>query len=232
MSKELLSCVEVNPDKSATASVIWLHGLGADGHDFANLVPELNLPKDLPIRFVFPHAPVRPITLNGGVPMRAWYDITGMEFNAREDEMGVRASQNLINNLITQEKNRGIAIERIILGGFSQGGAVALHTGLRYPERLAGIIALSTYLPIANLFLQEKNAINKDIPIFMAHGTYDPLLPIQLGQGAAEFLKTHGYPIEFHTYPVPHSVSTEEIQDIAHWLIKTLTGDPAHASIT
>lgn len=222
MTNDLLPCVEVNPAKTATASVIWLHGLGADGNDFANVVPELSLPNHLHIRFVFPHAPMRPVTINGGVTMRAWYDVLGLDFNAREDEAGVRESQQAIGKLIEAEKKRGIHSDHIFLGGFSQGGAIALHAGLRYPEKLAGILALSTYLPLPQTFTQEANKANKDTPIFMAHGLYDPLLPMQWGQASAEFLRKSGYPLEFHTYPMPHSVCADEIRDIATWLIQIL----------
>lgn len=222
MATELLPCVEINPQQLPTASVIWLHGLGADGHDFANIVPELRLPPTLPVRFIFPHAPVRPITINAGYAMRAWYDIIGEDFNAREDEAGVRESTQAILDLIENEHQRGIAYDRIILAGFSQGGAMALHTGLRCAQRLAGIIVLSAYLPLANTFIAEANPINKDLPIFMAHGLHDPLLPLEWGKISSEFLINLGYQVDFHTYPMPHSVCSEEIADISRWLLQIL----------
>lgn len=222
MSKELLPCVEINPEQPPTASVIWLHGLGADGYDFANVVPELNLPNNLAIRFIFPHAPLRPVTVNAGYTMRAWYDILGADYNTREDEKGVRESEQAIYHLIENEHNKGIPYNRIVLAGFSQGGAIALHAGLRFPQRLAGIMALSTYLPLASSFLPEANPANKNTPIFMAHGTQDPILPLQWGQISANFLKEAGHQVEFHSYQMPHSVCPEEIKDVAHWLTEKL----------
>ncbi len=220
MPTELLPAVELNPDQKPTASVIWLHGLGADGHDFVDIVPQLHLPPQLPLRFVFPHAPVRPVTINKGYEMRAWYDVMGVDFNAREDESGVRESEQLVNALIENEHSLGIPYDRILLAGFSQGGAMALHCGVRYPQRLAGIMALSTYLPIGHKFNNEASEANRDIPIFMAHGTQDPILPLQWGQFSADFLTTAGYRIEFHSYNMPHTVCPEEIGDIGVWLKK------------
>lgn len=222
MSNDLLPSVEINPKQTPMASIIWLHGLGADGHDFTNIVSELKLPEQLAIRFVFPHAPVRPVTINGGYPMRAWYDIISDNFNMREDEAGVRASQAEIARLIKNESNLGIPASRILLGGFSQGGAMALHTGLRYPESLGGILALSAYLPFMPVFAKEMNPANQHTPIFMAHGAEDPLLPLQWGQTSAEFLKKHNHAVEFHTYQMPHSVCMEEIGDISKWLQQQL----------
>lgn len=225
MSKELLSCLEINPQQPATASVIWLHGLGADGYDFANIVPELDLPSNLAIRFIFPHAPLRPVTINAGYTMRAWYDILGTDFNTREDEKGVRESEQVIYRLIENEHSKGIPYNRIMLAGFSQGGAIALHAGLRFPQRLAGIMALSTYLPLAPSFFKEANPANKDTPIFMAHGTQDPILPLQWGQISANFLKEAGHPLEFHIYQMPHGVCPEEIKDISKWLTENLNSN-------
>jgi len=222
MSNELLSYVEINPSQPAKASVIWLHGLGADGYDFANIVPELKLPADLAIRFVFPHAPVRPVTINAGTPMRAWYDILGFDFNSREDAEGVHTSQQAINDLIAQEKKSGISAGNIVLAGFSQGGAMALHCGLRYPERLAGIIALSCYLPLARNFHSDATTANKKTPIFMAHGDQDPILPLQIGEASAELLTQAGHPVEFHSYVMPHSVCVDEIAAISSFLQKIL----------
>lgn len=217
-----LEFVEVNPSTKPTASIIWLHGLGADGHDFVNIVPELNLPKDLALRFVFPHAPVRPVTINAGYEMRAWYDIKGLDTASRQDEMGIRESTQAIHELIENEKQLGIPAERIILGGFSQGGAIALYCGLRYPQRLAGIMALSTYLPLSATLPQEINEANRDTSIFMVHGNDDPVLPLQWALGSRDILLELGYPVEFKTYPMPHSVCAEEIKDIANWIKKVL----------
>jgi len=218
MTKPTLDYVELMPGQAPIASIIWLHGLGADGHDFANIVPELNLAKEFAIRFIFPHAPVRPVTINAGYMMRAWYDITGFDLQSREDESGIRQSQQAIHELIEFEKKQGIPSERIILAGFSQGGAIALHTGLRYPEKLGGILALSTYLPLNASLPQEASAINKDISIFMAHGDQDNIVPLTYAQIAKQFLVNNGHQVEFHTYPMAHSVCAEEIVDIAMWL--------------
>jgi phospholipase/carboxylesterase len=223
MTTQLLDFIEVNPQHTPTASVIWLHGLGADGYDFANIVPELNLPANLAVRFVFPHAPVRPITINNGYAMRAWYDILGFDKQTRQDANGIRESEKLIHALIKNENTLGIPSNRIILGGFSQGGAVALHTGLRYPERLAGVMALSTYLPFADDLAKEANSINQDTPIFIAHGTEDAVLPYAWGQMTNQMLHELKYPVEFHSYNMPHSVCGEEIKDIGAWLTKALS---------
>lgn len=217
---EQLSCVEINPQQTPIASVIWLHGLGADGHDFVDIVPELALPEKLAIRFVFPHAPVRPVTVNGGYRMRAWYDILGFDASAGEDEVGVRESEQAVNALVENEHRLGVPHQKIVLAGFSQGGAMALHCGLRYPQRLGGIMALSTYLPLNQKLNFERSPANSDIPIFMAHGTNDAILPLELGQISAEILKKAGYQVQFHTYQMPHSVCKEEIQAISDWLKK------------
>jgi phospholipase/carboxylesterase len=224
MTNQQLSAVEINPPQKPTASVIWLHGLGADGHDFVPLVPQLNLPESLPIRFIFPHAPIIPITINGGYPMRAWYDILGLEEGSREDEAGVRAAAKQVDALIQQEQARGMPAERIVLAGFSQGGAMALHCGLRFPERLGGILALSTYLPVGHTVANEVNPVNQSIPIFLAHGTDDTLLPLSWAQMSNEFLQKLGYSIELRTYPMAHSVCGEEIKDIGDWFKKVLMG--------
>lgn len=220
MSK--LEFVEVNPSAKPTASIIWLHGLGADGHDFVNIVPELNLPKDLALRFVFPHAPVRPVTLNAGYEMRAWYDIKGLDAASRQDEVGIQESTQAIHGLIEKEKQLGIPVDRIILGGFSQGGAIALYCGLRYPQRLAGIMALSTYLPLSATLPQEISEANRDTSIFMVHGNDDQVLPLQWALGSRDILLELAYPVEFKIYPMPHSVCAEEIKDIANWIKKVL----------
>jgi phospholipase/carboxylesterase len=194
--------------------VIWLHGLGADGHDFEPIVPELRLPK--PVRFVFPHAPVRPVTINQGMRMRAWYDIFQFGGGA-EDETGIRASQKLVGELIKAEKGR-----KIVLAGFSQGGAIVLQTALRHPERLAGVLALSTYLPLASSLAAERSPANQELPIFMAHGQFDDLIPIDRAERSREFLTQLGYNVEWHVYPMPHSVCAPEIADISRFLARVV----------
>jgi len=215
---DLLDAIEIETGKNPAASVIWLHGLGADGNDFAPIVPELRLPQ-LAIRFVFPHAPVRPVTINGGMRMRAWYDITDGA-NRREDERGVRASQVLIEALIGRERERGTKAGRLVLAGFSQGGAIALHTGLRHPERIAGIMALSTYVPVGEKLSAEASTANRDVPIFMGHGSDDPIIPLVRAEQSRNLLKSLGYPVEWREYGMPHSVCPEELTDIATWLGK------------
>lgn len=216
-----LEAVEIETAASPDASVIWLHGLGADGHDFEPVVPELRLPPTLRLRFVFPHAPVRPVTLNMGMRMRAWYDILQLG-GGPEDEAGVRASQGMVQALIERERSRGVAARRIVLAGFSQGGAIALHTGLRHGQRLAGILALSTYLPLASTLQAERSEANRDVPIFMAHGEFDDIIPITRAQQSRQALAAQGYALQWHSYPMPHSVCGEEIADIAAWLAANL----------
>ncbi|HET7199948.1 MAG TPA: alpha/beta hydrolase [Burkholderiales bacterium] len=217
---EYLDTIEIETARNPAASVIWLHGLGADGNDFAPIVPGLQLPKTA-IRFVFPHAPVQPVTINGGMRMRAWYDISDGAIR-REDEKGVRASQTLVEALIAREKERGTAASRLVLAGFSQGGAIALHTGLRHAERIAGIMALSTYLPLAEKFSAEADAVNRDAPIFMAHGSYDPVIPLARAAQSRGLLESLGYSLEWREYPMPHSVCPEEITDLGAWLGRVL----------
>jgi len=218
-----LEMVEIETGANPTGSVIWLHGLGADGHDFEPIVPELRLPDDLPLRFVFPHAPVQPVTINGGVSMRAWYDILTLERDGPVDEEGIRASGEILDALIAREEERGIDAHNIIVAGFSQGGAIALHAALRYPERLAGLMALSTYLPLPGSFKAEvvdnAAAVNQDMPIFMAHGSFDPMLPMQLGRSSADLLLAEGFSVTWHDYPMAHAVCAEEIEDIREWLL-------------
>ena len=214
----LLDAVEIETGPSAHAAVIWMHGLGADGHDFEPIVPELDLPDGLSVRFVFPHAPLRPVTINGGAVMRAWYDVTGLGGVRREDEQGVRASQREIEALIEREKTRGLAAGQILLAGFSQGGAMALQTGLRHPERLAGLVVLSSFLPLANALAAEVSPANRDVPIFMAHGAHDPMIPLARGRESRDRLLDLGYRVEWHEYPMPHSVCAEEIADLSTWL--------------
>jgi phospholipase/carboxylesterase len=214
--------VEVETGRSPSAAVIWLHGLGADGHDFEPIVPELVQPGERALRFVFPHAPVRPITINGGYPMRAWYDIAGFDRRTAEDDKGIRASQGAVAALIARENARGIASARIVLAGFSQGGALALFTGTRYPEKLAGIIGLSCYQLLAASFDSERSAANQSTPVFLAHGTQDPVVAPQLGVEACRALEAAHYAVEWHAYGMPHSVSPQEIADIAAWLRRVL----------
>jgi phospholipase/carboxylesterase len=218
---DLLPAVIIEPVPSAQASVIWLHGLGADGHDFESLIPHLGLPPAVGIRFIFPHAPHRPVTINGGLRMRAWYDISGA-VPPREDDQGIRESEQAVRRLIEREITAGIAPGRILLAGFSQGGAIALHTGLRYPQRLAGILALSTYLPLADTLAREADPANRPIPILMAHGTEDGIIPLPRALQSRDLLTRLGYAVEWHNYPMAHSVCTEEIADISAWLLRTI----------
>jgi len=222
---ELLDSIEVTTGKNPGASVIWLHGLGADGNDFVPIVNELELDGTPAIRFVFPHAPMRPVTINNGYVMRAWYDVSFGDLEGQSrlaDERGVRESQAHITALIEREARRGVAAQDIVLAGFSQGGAIALQTGLRHPQKLAGVMALSGYLPLAESLLQEAAPANKTTPIFMAHGTYDPVVPLMMGAGSMTLLSGLGYAVEWRQYPMPHSVCPEEIQDIGAWLRKVL----------
>lgn len=214
----MLETLELETGPQPTAAVIWLHGLGADGHDFEPIVPELDLPATPTVRFVFPHAPMRPVTINGGAVMRAWYDVFGLEGVRREDDTGVRASQASVQELIARERSRGIPAARLVLAGFSQGGAIALQTGLRHPERLAGIMALSTYLPLASTVAAEASAANRGVPIFMAHGRHDDLIAIERAMISRDVLRKAGYEIEWHDYAMAHAVCPEEIDDIAAWL--------------
>jgi phospholipase/carboxylesterase len=205
------------------ASVIWFHGLGADGHDFEPIVPELAL-DELPLRFVFPHAPIRPVTINAGMTMRAWFDVIGLDRRSPQDEPGIRESEAQARALIARENERGIPCSRIVLAGFSQGGAVALHTALRYPERLAGVIGLSTFLPLQHRLDAEASEANRGLPAFIAHGTQDPLVVPALGEATRDALVARGHAVEWKTYPMPHAVCAEEIEDIRDWLGRTLRG--------
>ena len=212
-----MEAIEIQTGSKPAASIIWLHGLGADGHDFEPIVPELKLAK--PVRFVFPHAPVRPVTINQGMRMRAWYDILQLG-GGPEDEAGIRASQRMIEKLISEEKGKGLPAAKIVMAGFSQGGAIALQTALRYPERLAGVLALSAYLPRAGSLQSERSPANQDIPIFMAHGRYDDIIPLRRAEESRRLLESAGYRVEWHEYPMPHSVCAEEIADIAAFLAR------------
>ena len=218
----MLATIELETGAKPTASVIWLHGLGADGHDFEPIVPELDLPDALAVRFVFPHAPMQAVTINGGAVMRAWYDVYALEGARREDADGVRASQTKVEELIAREKARGVGAARIVLAGFSQGGAIALQTGLRHGERLAGIMALSTYVPVASTLAAEASAANRAAPIFMAHGVDDPLIPIERAIASRRQLEAAGYAVEWHEYPMAHAVCVEEIADVSAWLQRVL----------
>ena len=210
--------VIIETGATPTHTIIWLHGLGADGHDFESIVPEITLPKDVVVRFIFPHAPVQPITLNGGMAMRAWYDILGLDRTSEQDAQGIRQSERLIQQFIAEQIEQGIASERIFIAGFSQGGAMALHTGLRYGKSLAGIIALSTYLPLADAVADERHAANRHTPIFIAHGEFDPVLPLEFAQVSRDVLVSLGHAIDWHTYPMAHSVCPEEIAQLSQWL--------------
>jgi phospholipase/carboxylesterase len=207
--------IEIETGPSPRATVIWLHGLGADGHDFEPIVPELGMPAAPAVRFVFPHAPLQPVTINGGAVMRAWYDVTA---DGGQDAAGVRASQTRVEALVARERTRGVAPRSIVLAGFSQGGAMALQTGLRHPERLAGIAALSGYLPLPESVADEVSQANRGVPIFMAHGTRDPVIPLSWAMRSRDHLAALGYAIDWHEYPMPHSVCAEEIADIGRWL--------------
>jgi len=211
-----VDAIRIETGPRPEAAILWLHGLGADGHDFEPIVPELKLKK--PLRFIFPHAPMRPVTINQGMRMRAWYDILQLGGGA-EDEAGLRASQKITEELI---RAQGLPANKIVLAGFSQGGAIVLQTALRYPERLAGVMALSTYLPLAATVAAERSDANRDLPIFMAHGQYDDLIPMQRARASREHLEKLGYKIEWHDYPMPHSVCAPEIADISAFLGKVL----------
>jgi len=219
---EPLQTIEVQTGDNPTATVVWLHGLGADGNDFVPIVDELGLPDDLPVRFVFPHAPMMPVTINGGHIMRAWYDVSFDGVEKRPDERGIRASQAAIEALLARENSRGIAADRIVLAGFSQGGAITLHTGLRQAERLAGLMVLSSYLPLADALASERTAANAATSIFMAHGQDDPVIAIELAERSVGQLIGLGYDVEWRDYPMEHSVCLEEIAHIGAWLKKVL----------
>lgn len=214
----LLPCVETETAPDPTHAIIWLHGLGADGNDFAPIVPQL-VGADWPaVRFVFPHAPTRPVTLNGGMAMRAWYDIAGTDLASKQDEPGIRASIESVRALIAREVERGIAPEHIVLAGFSQGGAITLATALRHAQKLAGIVALSSYLPLHDKTADEIHPANRDTPIFQAHGSADPVVAPQLGSLTRDWLHDAGYAVNWHSYPMAHQVCAEEITDLQQWL--------------
>ena len=212
-----MEAVEIHTGPNPQVAVLWLHGLGADGHDFEPIVPELRLTQ--PVRFVFPHAPIRPVTINQGMRMRAWYDI--FQFGGGpEDAAGIRASQKILDEMIAAEKERGMS--KIVLAGFSQGGAIVLQAALRHPERLAGVLALSTYLPLSTTLEAERSSANHDLPIFMAHGQYDDIIPLRRAEQSKDILEKLGYPLEWKTYPMPHSVCPEELEDLSRFLLRIL----------
>jgi phospholipase/carboxylesterase len=217
-----LETVEIEPPRPAEAAVVWMHGLGADGHDFESLVPELRLAAEPAIRFVFPHAPIRPVTINGGHRMRAWYDITGFDRRALVDEAGIRESGEALSALLRRERERGIPAERLVVAGFSQGGAMALFLGPRWPERLGGVIALSSYLPLAGALAAEAHPANAAVPVFMAHGSVDPVVPMALGESSRDRLRSLGYDVDWRSYPMPHSLCAQEVEDLREFLLRAL----------
>jgi phospholipase/carboxylesterase len=229
----LLQHIELATGADPAATIIWMHGLGADGWDFVPIVREIPLPEELALRFIFPHAPVRPVTINGGMAMRAWYDIAMTDIARLPDERGIRDSQRLVEELIAREAGRGIESNRIVLAGFSQGGAIALQAGLRHREPLAGIVALSTYLALEDSLAAEAAAANKAVPILMCHGTQDEVVPLRLAEASRTALQAKGYEVEWHTWPMPHSVCAEEVEAIAGFLMKVVggTGAPRRSSI-
>jgi phospholipase/carboxylesterase len=214
--------IEVETGPAPVASVIWLHGLGADGHDFEPIVPELELPASLPLRFVFPHAPYRPVTLNQGYVMRAWYDIGINGHQLWQDAEHIRAAAHHVDGLIDAERERGIASRRVVLAGFSQGAAVALHAGLRHPRPLAGIMALSMPIPLPERLAAELHPANARVPVFLAHGTQDPVVPYAMGEYGRQVLEQLGVALEWHSYPMAHSVIPQEIADLRAWLLRVL----------
>ena len=214
----MLDVVELQTGDEIRASVLWLHGLGASGHDFEPIVPHLGLPASFGVRFVFPHAPLRAVTINNGYVMRAWYDVMGPDLAARQDKSGIRDSESKLRALVQRETARGISPKHIVLAGFSQGGVMALHTGLRYGERLAGILALSCYLPLAERIEAERSQANAATPVLMAHGRYDNLIPMALGHAGYQRLVAIGQPIEWQAYPIGHEVSLAETTAIGRWL--------------
>jgi len=222
----LLETVEVETGANPQHSVIWLHGLGADGHDFEPIVPELGLPSGTPVRFVFPHAPVRPVTLNMGMAMRAWFDIISLDREGQMDEAGIRAAEQQVHALIARENDRGVETDKIVIAGFSQGGSLALHTGTRYPQALAGIMGLSTWLPLGSKVAAERSEANEATSIFMAHGSYDPVIQQSYGEQSRDALLALGYQVAWHSYPIQHQVSLEEIREIGLWLTQVFGLEP------
>jgi phospholipase/carboxylesterase len=224
MMHTLPEYIEAETGTAPQHCVIWLHGLGANGRDFADLPGMLNLPPQMAIRFLFPHAPMRPITINGGMKMRGWYDLTGLEASRKEDLDGLQASSDLITALIHQEVARGIPADQILLGGFSQGGALSLYIGLRYPNRLAGIVGLSTYLPVASRVRAERSEANQNTQVFMGHGLHDPMVSLQSGDASRQLLEELGYSLTWRTYPMQHSLCETEMRDLAEFFVGCLSG--------
>ncbi|MGB5426585.1 MAG: alpha/beta fold hydrolase [Gammaproteobacteria bacterium] len=222
MNKPTLDAVEINPPGSPRACIIWLHGLGADGHDFEPLIPQLGLVDALGVRVVLPHAPHRPVTINNGMVMPAWYDIRAADFSRGEDSEGIRESEQQLQALIKREVDNGIPPGKIVLAGFSQGGAIVLHTGLRYPQPLAGILALSSYLPLADTLAAEAAAANSTVPIMMAHGTQDPVVPVMLALQSRDRLVQLGYRVNWYSYPMSHALCPEELVELRDWLQRRL----------
>jgi phospholipase/carboxylesterase len=218
VANKLLNCVEINPQTTPSYVVIWLHGLGADGHDFEAIVPALNLPASIPVRYVFPHAPMRSVTINGGMVMRAWYDILALDLSRKVDTDSILDSSGRLTDLIQRELDSGTPSDRIVLAGFSQGGAIVLHTGLRFDKPLAGILALSTYSPTVESLAMQRSPANRNVAIMMAHGVYDPVIPMALAIQTREELLKMDYSIQWHDYAMQHEVCIEEIRDIADWL--------------
>jgi len=219
---DLLDCIEIETAPDPRHAVIWLHGLGASGDDFVPVVPELGLDDAAPIRFIFPHAPVQPVTINGGMAMRSWYDILTSDLTRREDADGIRASAARISALIARENARGVASEHIVLAGFSQGCAMTLYTGLRWHEPLAGLVGLSGYLPLPDTLASERAPANAATPIFLAHGLHDPVVPLARAESSRDLLQTLAYPVQWHTYPMPHSVCAPQIAAIGAFLASVL----------
>ena len=220
--QESADAVVLAPATPATASVIWLHGRGADGHDFVPMVPELKLPPSPAVRFVFPHAPVRPVTINNGMRMRAWYDILDLTPGGPQDDAGIRDSAAILEKFIQRERDAGVAANHIVVAGFSQGGVIALHVALRHPERLAGVMVLSSYLMLRTTLAAEAAAANRDLPILMCHGSFDPVLPLQLGSSSRDLLRAAGYTVDWKEYPMQHQVCLEEVQDISEFLCRVV----------
>ncbi|HYF59372.1 MAG TPA: alpha/beta hydrolase [Burkholderiaceae bacterium] len=216
------TAIEIETGPAPAASVVVLHGLGADGRDFVPIASELDLSAVGPVRWVFPHAPMRPVTINGGHVMRAWYDIVVSDLGRREDEAGLRASRDAVDALIARERSRGVESRRIVVAGFSQGCAMALMTGLRHPERLAGIVGLSGYLPIAATTAGERSEANRDTPVFLAHGSRDPVVAIERGRASRDALEALGHPVEWHEYPIEHTVSLPELMELRAFLLRVL----------
>lgn len=217
-----MNAIIINPPNTATASVIWLHGLGASGHDFEPVVPHFPTALTQHTRFIFPHAPERPVTINNGMVMPAWYDVVAMDLTTRQDLEGTQASEKLVHKYIDEQVNQGICHDRIVIAGFSQGGAIALYTGLRYTHKLAGVVALSTYVPFAEQLGTECHQANQSLPIFLGHGQLDPVIPHSQGEMSRNWLQQHDYDVAWHSYMMEHSVNMEEIDDIGQWLAARL----------